>query len=219
MALIGLLGDAHGKFDVIFDIIERNPNVKRWFQVGDLGEELDNYPSFPSNFQFIQGNHENWDYISQIKETQNPLFLPNGSLNWYQSADLTYFVGVLGGNYSPKHYLSATESLSGRKRRFFTEEEYDSLIIQFFTLDSSSCVDILLTHEAPSPFKKSFADIGIPLITKLIQKIKPGIHFFGHHHSFKISDIDGVVSVGLDRVTRSYVLYDLVDKKMKKIDL
>jgi predicted phosphodiesterase len=219
MALIGILGDAHGEFEAIFDTIKLNPDVERWFQVGDLGGKFDSYPSFPENFHFIQGNHENWDYVSELKETENPLFLPNGSLTGYKSSGGMYYIGALGGNYSAKQYKSKTESLQGDRRRHFTEENYESLIINKRALDKSIHMDVLLTHEAPSPFTKGFGDIGIKLVTELLQEVKPDIHFFGHHHSFKIMDTCGIVSVGLGRVTESYVLYDTGDKRIRNIEV
>lgn len=219
MALIGLLGDVHGEFDIVLSIIKDNSDVKRWFQVGDLGGELYNYPSFPTNFQFIQGNHENWDYISELKEIESPLFLPNGSVTPCRYARDTYFVGSLGGNYSPKQFSKKTEDLSGSNRRFFTEEDYESLIINHRSLDKMLGVDILLTHEAPSPFEKGHRDVGNPIISNLIKEINPGIHFFGHHHFFKMSEVNGVVSISLDHVKKSFVTYDVIDKRVKKIDL
>ena len=223
MALVGILGDAHGEFDIIFDTIKRNPDVKRWFQVGDLGGKFDFYPSFPENFHFIQGNHENWDYVAGLKEAENPLFLPNGSLTWYRSSGDTYLVGVLGGNYSAKQYRNKTESLRGDRRRHFTEEDYESLVVLRRnldrTLDRSVRVDILLTHEAPSPYTKGFGDIGIELVTGLLREIKPNIHFFGHHHKFKLMDTCGVISVGMGRVSESYVLYDTEDKRIRNIEV
>jgi hypothetical protein len=219
MPIIGLLGDVHGEFDIVFDIIKNNPDVKRWFQVGDLGGELYNYPSFPTNFHFIQGNHENWEYINELKEIESPLFLPNGSLTAYRNNSYSYFIGSLGGNYSPKQFYRKTEDLSGNNRRFFTEEDYESLIINHGSLDKMLGVDILLTHEAPSPFSKGNRDMGNPIITKLIEKVKPGIHFFGHHHIFKMLDVNGVVSISLDLVKRSFVTYDIIEKRVRKKDL
>lgn len=219
MALVGILGDAHGKFDVILNIIKSNPHVKRWFQIGDLGGESMEYPEFPSNFHFIQGNHENWDYLARLKEEHDPSFLVNGTFNSYDTADISYIVGVLGGNYSPLNYNNQTTSLVGRKRRFFTVDDYDSLIYNHIRLNNRMKVDILLTHEAPTPFKKSIVDIGIPIVTDVLKKIKPDIHFFGHHHIYKIIDHGECLSVGLEYADKSYILYNLEERRFKKVDL
>lgn len=215
MNIIGILGDAHGKFGVILDIIKNNPHVKRWFQVGDLGGESMEYPEFPSNFHFIQGNHENWDHLARLKKEHDPSFLINGTLNSYND----YVVGVLGGNYSPLSYNNQTASLVGRKRRFFTVDDYDSLIYNHIRLSNLMKVNILLTHEAPTPFKKAIVDIGIPIVTDIIKKIKPDIHFFGHHHVYKIIDHGVCLSIGLEYANKSYILYNLEERRFKKIDL
>jgi len=216
---IGLLGDVHGKFDIIFEIIKQNPNVKRWFQIGDLGGEKDIYPLFPSNFHFIQGNHENWDYIQELKETNNPLFLPNGSLRCYKDLDDVYSVGVLGGNYSSNQYKKKTDSLCGSRRRHFTVEEYENLVLQRVSTYKVIDTSILLTHEAPSPYIKTFKDIGIPLISNLVDFMRPTIHFFGHHHCFTEQVVEGVHSIGLDYAYNSYVLYDLKYGTIMKVGI
>ena len=36
--------------------------------------------------------------------------------------------------------------------------------------------------------------------------MRPRLHLFGHHHRFSEQTIEGVRSVGLDLVTRSYLL-------------
>jgi hypothetical protein len=222
MAIVGLLGDAHGNFNVIFDIIKNNPNVKRWFQVGDLGGESVSYPAFPSIFHFIQGNHENWDYIESLKKYTSPLFLRNGSVTRFEILDSSFSVGAFGGNYSSNAYTTPTNKLLGRKRRFFTSDDYDSLIFQDIrqkAKDKTCFIDILLTHEAPSPFKKSIVDIGVSKVTELIKKLTPKIHFFGHHHVFHMSSVGETPSIGLDRVTKSYVLYDTESNLAKKVDI
>ena len=38
--------------------------------------------------------------------------------------------------------------------------------------------------------------------------MRPRLHLFGHHHRFSDEVREGVRSVGLDLVTRSYVLLD-----------
>lgn len=217
---IGLFGDVHGKFDYVFDIISRHPDVSRWFQVGDLGGESLSYPDFPPNFHFIQGNHENWDHIQKLKVEDSSVFLKNGSLTWYKAPNYGYCVGAFGGNHSPKVYCTHTKCLKGNNRRFFTSEDYDSLVLHDIRqkiYDKSIFFDVLLTHVAPSPYRKALIDIGVPIVTALIKRLKPTIHFFGHHHHFVVSKVGGTISIGLDRINRSYVLYDLKDNTFENI--
>ena len=82
-------------------------------------------------------------------------------------------------------------------------------------------VDILMTHEAPRPFilvdqppadssrgKARRRDAGKPAINDVLATLKPRLHVCGHHHRFAESDRDGVRSVCIDRVNRSYLLID-----------
>lgn len=151
MSYIGLLGDVHGNFDALFKIMEAHPTVTQWFQVGDLGGEHDTYPTLPSNFQFIQGNHENWDYIRELKNTGNGSYLPNGTLRQYNASGDKFTVAVLGGNYSAKFFSKPTVSLQGSRIRHFTEEDYNELLEQDKGLGRHGVVDIFLTMRHPLP--------------------------------------------------------------------
>ena len=75
-------------------------------------------------------------------------------------------------------------------------------------------VDVLLTHEAPRPFRLSAPggrpgnDAGKTPINEVLTAMKPRLHLFGHHHRFAQQEIHGVRSVCLDLVSRSYLLID-----------
>ena len=73
-----------------------------------------------------------------------------------------------------------------------------------------SGIDVLLTHEAPKPFRAfpggRGPDAGKPQINEVLAAMRPRLHLFGHHHRFSEQTIEGVRSVGLDLVTRSYLL-------------
>jgi uncharacterized protein len=209
--MIGVLGDVHGRFDPLFKIFETHPEITRWFQVGDLGAEDIPYPEFPSNFHFIQGNHENWDAIALLKDKENPLFLRNGDVRSYRDGGRSYTVGALGGNYSSNFYDKKSRDLSGDRRRHFVAQEVESLKIW------QPKVDVLLTHEAPVPFRKGGREMGQPVINSVIEKITPDVHFFGHHHYYRMLELGGTVSVGLEYAGQSYVLYDIDSGRVERM--
>lgn len=213
MAIIGFIGDIHGHFEIIQRIMDANPFVERWFQVGDLGGEYYNYPSFPYNFHFIQGNHENWDHIQSLKDINSTLFLQNGSIHKYKSEDACYTVAAMGGNYSPRYFYEQTKNLYQSRIRHFTMSDFEKLLNKALRVRE---VNILITHEAPSPYLKFHSDIGILEITRLASKINPHIHIFGHHHNFKVLHIDGLLSICLDYGTKSYLLYDTEKRLIKR---
>ena len=61
---IGALGDIHGEFDVVQDILARHADVALWVQVGDIASNDGDYftPSRP--VYWIKGNNEDFDVIA-----------------------------------------------------------------------------------------------------------------------------------------------------------
>jgi len=196
--MIGFLGDIHGNFRSLRDVFKRHPDVTYWFQVGDLGEPNKPYKYLPENFTFIQGNHENWDEIEKFRKKGDALFLPNGEVRKFGEITVASF----GGNYSPKFFRKKRSSICGDRRRHFLEEEVEKL------KGYDGKIDVLLTHEAPSPYRPKDLDIGQEVITDLIEAIQPKIHFFGHHHYYGQYGYKGVRSIGLDYGYKSFVMWD-----------
>lgn len=209
--MICIIGDVHGDFDSLNRIIQDNPTISHFFQVGDLGMKNKPYPNLPTNFHFIKGNHENWNDLKRL-HSKPGLYLKNGEMYTYEDIighkRVPFTVMVLGGNLSPKFYLKRFQDLQGARERHFIEDEVKSLI------NISTPCDIFLTHEAPSPFVLRGSDIGQHIISEIIRINSPGIHFFGHHHTMHMSEIYGVRSLGLGRASQSYVLYDISIRKI-----
>jgi len=213
MSIVGFIGDIHGHFEAVQRIVDKNPFVDRWFQVGDLGGENVNYPPFPFNFHFIQGNHENWDYIQNLKDINSTLFLQNGSLSRYKCGNDYYTVAAMGGNYSPRYFFEQSKNICQSRIRHFTMSDFDMLLNNALKVRK---INVLITHEAPSPCLKFHSDVGIPEITRLANRINPDIHIFGHHHNFKVLHINNLLSICLDYGTKSYLIYDTKKKMIKR---
>ena len=88
-------------------------------------------------------------------------------------------------------------------------------------------VDILMTHEAPRPFivsddaprgRTRRRDAGKPAINELLATLRPRLHLCGHHHRFVESEFEGVRSVCIDRINRSYLLIDAETLTYEKDD-
>jgi len=101
------------------------------------------------------------------------------------------------------------------KRRHFVLEQVEAL-------KALHHVDVLLTHEAPRPFIVQAGhrrlDAGKTVINELLAALHPRLHFFGHHHRYSDAVRDPVRSIGLDLVSRSYVLVDSGSFEMTKVD-
>ncbi|HMD36021.1 MAG TPA: hypothetical protein VKH42_13680, partial [Vicinamibacterales bacterium] len=99
------------------------------------------------------------------------------------------------------------------KRRHFVRDE----VIACRTLTN---IDLFLTHEAPRPFYPAGRriDAGKTVLNDVLTAMKPRLHLFGHHHEFTDSVRQGVRSIGLDVVTKSYLLIDAVTFKTERLD-
>lgn len=228
---IGALGDIHGAFDTVHDILARHPDVPIWVQVGDIASNEGEYftPSRP--VYWIKGNNEDFDVIAEAMRGHPPAptlhYLPNGGA--YDVGP--WRVAALGGTFAPSWYHSPVVSLPpsrGRrvsnaslklgksrddKRRHFVRDE----VLACKVLKG---IDVLLTHEAPRPFypQGKRIDTGKTVINDVLAAMRPRLHLFGHHHEFTDSVRQSVRSIGLDLVTRSYLLIDAETFRCERLD-
>jgi hypothetical protein len=135
-------------------------------------------------------------------ELENLLYIPNGV---EVEIDSLRVAGV-GGTFAPTWYDKKASELIKKgkddKRRHFVRDEVEAV-------KNMRGLDILLTHEAPRPFRAPAGhDAGKTPINEMIASAKPRLHLFGHHHKFVEMTVSGVTSVCLDLVSRSYLLID-----------
>ena len=135
----------------------------------------------------------------------------------------------LGGTFAPTWYETRAADLPspaarglqtpGRprvrddKRRHFVREEVEAC-------KALRDIDILMTHEAAKPFRAfpgpstglgtggRGPDAGKAQINEILVAMRPRLHLFGHHHRFSDQLAEGVRSVGLDLVSRGYLLIE-----------
>ena len=65
---------------------------------------------------------------------------------------------------------------------------------------------------------RSGLDAGKTVLNDVIAAMRPRLHLFGHHHEFSDSVRQGIRSIGLDVVTKSYLLVDTVTLKTERLD-
>ena len=228
---IGAFGDIHGEFEAVIGVMARHPDVPFWIQVGDVASDDGTYFTPIRPLYWIKGNNEDFDVVAAAIAGHAPAptlhYLANGGP--HQVGPWT--VAALGGTYAPTWYHSpatALPSSRGRraaaatlklgksrddKRRHFVREE----VIACKTLTR---VDVFMTHEAPRPFHPSGGriDAGKSVINEVLAAMQPRLHLFGHHHEFTDSVRQGVRSIGLDVVTRSYLLIDADTLRPERLD-
>ena len=222
--LIGAIADLHGNFDAMRRAMEKHADVPFWLCVGDVASSSGAYPEPPAPLYWIKGNNEQFDRIAEWEAGGDPPrnlhYIRNGTA--VRVGPLT--VAGVGGTYAPTWYETPAALLphSPRddKRRHFVREEIESC-------KRLKGVDILMTHEAPRPFfvadehrpgPPRRRDAGKPAINDLLATLKPRLHLCGHHHRFVEMDREGVRSVCIDRINRSYLLIDAATLAYQKID-
>lgn len=208
--MIGALGDIHGDFASVRRIMRQHPDVRTWLCVGDVADAEGRYEAFDAPLHWIKGNNENFDLIAAGNLPANLLYIPNGTLQTIGGLR----VAGLGGTFAPTMYDVPAASLPHPKkgtakateladrRRHFVKEEVEAC-------KALSEVDVLLTHEAPRPFRVKGNDAGKTPINEILAAMKPRLHLFGHHHQLVEGDVRGVPSVCLDVVGRSHLLLDV----------
>ena len=140
-------------------------------------------------------------------------------------------MAALGGTFAPSWYHTRADALPpsrGRrsigtslklgksrddKRRHFVRDEV-------LACKNLAGVDVLMTHEAPRPFypEGRRLDAGKTAISEVLAALRPRLHLFGHHHEFTDSVRQGVRSIGLDLVTKSYLVIDADTFRCERLD-
>ena len=242
---VGAVADIHGNFEALTRAMDRHPDVPLWICVGDVASRAGAYPDPPQPLFWIKGNNEDFDRIAawEAGDTQprNLHYIRNGT-----AADVgSLRVAGLGGTYAPTWFDTRAADLPrGRsdapfekrddKRRHFVREEVESC-------KHLAAIDILMTHEAARPFivvdepfdslagglaqgklapgrKPRRHDAGKPAINDLLTALRPRLHLCGHHHRFSETTREGVRSVCIDRINRSYLLIDTGTLGYRRLD-
>ena len=221
---IGAVADIHGNFDALEHAMSRHADIALWICVGDLASSTGRYPDVRAPLYWIKGNNEDFDRIaawSAGEPSGNLRFIPNGTAATV--GPLT--VAGLGGTYAPTWYETPAAELPHKpkddKRRHFVREEVEAC-------KRLRDVDILMTLEAPRPFivvpeavpgkPGRRLDAGKPPINDVLATVRPRLHLCGHHHRFVEAEREGVRSVCLDRINRSYLLIDAATLAYRKVD-
>ena len=205
----GALGDIHGDFAAARRIMEGHADVPFWLCVGDVADADGRYEPMPVPLHFIKGNNEGFDAIASGALPERLHYLPNAELRTIGHVR----VAGLGGTFAPTWFNTPAAALPhprkgtakatelADKRRHFVQEEVEAC-------KRLQEVDVFLTHEAPRPFRVGRMDAGKTAVNDVLSAVRPRLHLFGHHHRFAEMDAQGVRSVALDLVSRSYLLVD-----------
>jgi Icc-related predicted phosphoesterase len=223
--IIGAVADIHGNFDALTRAIARHPEVPLWLCVGDLASRNGTYPATMAPLYWIKGNNEDFNRIAEWEAgaaaPPQLHYIRNGTA--VQAGPVK--VAGLGGTFAPTWFDTPAAALphtaKDDKRRHFVREEAEAC-------KRLAGVDILMTHEAARPFilvddavagaRPRRRDAGKPAINEVLAALQPRLHLCGHHHRFTETTREGVPSVCIDRVNRSYLLIDAATLAYEKIE-
>src|SRR5256885_13792158 len=114
---IGALGDIHGAFDTVEEIMTRHSDVPVWVSVGDVASNDGEYFSPVRPLYWIKGNNEDFDVIAQAIAGRPPagtlFYLPNGGP--YEVGP--WRVAALRGTFAPSRDHSPAAPLPGSPGR------------------------------------------------------------------------------------------------------
>ena len=212
--IIGAVADIHGNFEALSRAMLRHPEVPHWICVGDLASRTGAYPEPPQPLFWIKGNNEDFDRIAEWtrggEQPRNLRYIRNGTAVMVGPLR----VAGLGGTFAPTWFETPAANLPHTprddKRRHFVRAEVEAC-------KRLTGIDILMTHEAARPFilvdegtgaRPRRRDAGKPAINDVLATLAPRLHLCGHHHRFVETVREGVQSVCIDRINRSYLLID-----------
>jgi Icc-related predicted phosphoesterase len=203
----GAVGDLHGDFESLDRVMAQQPDVAFWLCPGDLAAGNGEYPRPRAPLYWIKGNNEDFDFVAAQPAGSgtipNLFYVPNG-----KSVQVGGFtIAGLGGTFAPNWYetpareLPASTTRNDRRRHFVREE--------VAACRALTGVDIFMSHEAPRPFPLGrVKDAGKTPINEVLAAMQPRLHLFGHHHTYSVAERQHVPSIGLERVSESYLIFD-----------
>lgn len=213
---VGDVAGADGRYEglpaILYWIKGNNEN----FDLIEAGREASSHSEAPPNNEAKPHNEAGQNALSHTAE--NLYYIPNGQrieipaqTHVGQGSMPCLTIAGLGGTFAPTWYETRAEDLPhptkgspkatelADKRRHFVREEVTACA-------AMRDVDLFMTHEAPRPYRIGRLDGGKTPVNEVLAAMKPRLHLFGHHHRFTEQDREGVRSVGLDLVSRSYLL-------------
>jgi uncharacterized protein len=202
--------------------------VPVWLCVGDIATADGRYEPLGAPVYWIHGNNDNFDAIASRDLPADLHHIENASLveipiaaepaaSATPALDARLRLAGLGGTFAPTWYEAPASELPHPKKGSAKATALADKRRHFVREDVEACkrlrgVDVFLSHEAAKPFRPfpggRGPDAGKAQINEILAAMKPRLHLFGHHHRFTDQTYEGVRSIGLDLVSRSYLLID-----------
>jgi Icc-related predicted phosphoesterase len=187
--------------------------VPFWLCVGDIATDEGRYEQIGAPVYWIHGNNDNFDAIAAGDLPDDLCHIANGTV-----VDIGIRVAGLGGTFAPTWYETEPADLPHPRKGTAKATALADRRRHFVRKEVEACkalrgVDVFMTHEAARPFRPypggRGPDAGKAQVNEVLAAMQPRLHLFGHHHRFSDELREGVRSVGLDLVSRSYLLIEM----------
>ena len=189
-----LIGDAHGRFDRLDEILTAEAPFDFFISVGDVGSLLDAGSVYNINIvdkwgnkgYFVKGNHDDAEFFSRLELMQEIGGLRVAGLN-----------GIIRHNT----FIRDTKNISFREVLYLTHQKD---------------VDILVTHQAPTGV---FTGKGEPVLEEVLNYLVPKIYIFGHVHSYKLKFHLNTFVMSLPLVTKGHAVAYFQGRDLRNLEV
>lgn len=175
---IHILGDVHGKYKRLHEILREKDRYPYVVQLGDLGFEFDTLKNIdPKNFVIVGGNHDNYDKIINI-----PHYLGDfGYMVNFNGIDFFYYRGAysidrqyrtIGIDWWEQEQVNIEQFMKARE--LYRQIKPDFVI-------THDCPELITSYLLP-PGSNLYQNITSWALQELFNIHQPKKWLFGHYH-------------------------------------
>lgn len=188
-----LIGDCHGHFEKLDEVLTAEEPFDFFISVGDVGSLSDVTPQnigVIDRWQkgyFVRGNHDDVQFFSPLGLSQSISGINVAGLN-----------GLI------------------RNRNFAKDTPNNISFREILYLSHQRDIDILVTHQAPTGI---FNGVGEPVLEELLNYVVPKIYVFGHVHKYKLKFHLQTFVISLPMIQKGYAVAYFQGRDLKNIEI
>jgi predicted phosphodiesterase len=190
---IVLIGDIHGNFSRLDEILTKEYPFDYFISVGDVGTTEDATPSnisicskWISKSLYIEGNHDTVKFFKQLESVQDVGGLTVAGLN-----------GII-------------------KSKTFARDTKDINFREVLYLSHIKDIDILVTHQTPTMM---FNGMGEPILDDLLSYTVPTLYIMGHIHKYRLRFYLKTFCLSLPIIDRGYAVSYWIGKSLSNFEV
>lgn len=188
-----LIGDVHGRFERLDEVLSAEEPFDFFISVGDVGtlgdvtpENITYIDKYKDRGFFVMGNHDDVQF-----------FTPLGLMQEIGGITISGLNGII-------------------KNKTFARDTKDISFREVLYLSHQKDVDILVTHQAPTGV---FKDIGQPVLEELLNYLVPKLYVFGHVHKYKLKFHLRTFVISLPLITKGYAVAYFQGRELRDLEV